>query len=183
MRRNLHPNFEDYLCIALDETTTTRRRRGSCCGRCSPPGQACPRSPNLKKRHRASDPPALAAPAPTSRTRCSTPTTPRPGCCATSAPAVRQGPGAGPQHDPAGQLHHELNATSEMIPSPGPSSPTCTRSPRRPAAGYAQLDAAAARWLCQATGYAGISLQPNAGSQGRIRRPAGHQGLPRESGR
>jgi glycine dehydrogenase len=35
----------------------------------------------------------------------------------------------------------------------------------RPAAGY-RARPAAARWLCQATGYAGISLQPNAGSQG-----------------
>ena len=32
--------------------------------------------------------------------------------------------------------------------------------------GYALLDAQLRGWLCQATGYAGISLQPNAGSQG-----------------
>jgi len=32
--------------------------------------------------------------------------------------------------------------------------------------GYAQLDAQLRAWLCEATGYAGISLQPNAGSQG-----------------
>jgi glycine cleavage system protein P-like pyridoxal-binding family len=30
----------------------------------------------------------------------------------------------------------------------------------------AELDAQLRDWLCQATGYAGISLQPNAGSQG-----------------
>jgi glycine dehydrogenase len=32
--------------------------------------------------------------------------------------------------------------------------------------GYAELDEQLRAWLCQATGYAGISLQPNAGSQG-----------------
>jgi glycine dehydrogenase len=32
--------------------------------------------------------------------------------------------------------------------------------------GYALLDEQLRAWLCQATGYAGISLQPNAGSQG-----------------
>jgi glycine dehydrogenase len=32
--------------------------------------------------------------------------------------------------------------------------------------GYALLDEQLREWLCQATGYAGISLQPNAGSQG-----------------
>ena len=32
--------------------------------------------------------------------------------------------------------------------------------------GYAMLDEQLREWLCQATGYAGISLQPNAGSQG-----------------
>jgi glycine dehydrogenase len=33
-------------------------------------------------------------------------------------------------------------------------------------AGYRQLDEQLRAWLCQATGYKGISLQPNAGSQG-----------------
>ncbi|MFP5341292.1 MAG: glycine dehydrogenase (aminomethyl-transferring), partial [Gammaproteobacteria bacterium] len=32
--------------------------------------------------------------------------------------------------------------------------------------GYKELDEQLRAWLCQATGYAGISLQPNAGSQG-----------------
>ena len=32
--------------------------------------------------------------------------------------------------------------------------------------GYQELDALLRAWLCEATGYAGISLQPNAGSQG-----------------
>ncbi len=37
---------------------------------------------------------------------------------------------------PLGSCTMKLNATTEMEPSPGPSSPTCTRSPRtsRPAA-------------------------------------------------
>jgi glycine dehydrogenase len=39
-------------------------------------------------------------------------------------------------------------------------------APRDQLAGYDELDAQLRDWLCQATGYAGISLQPNAGSQG-----------------
>jgi glycine dehydrogenase len=68
---------------------------------------------------------------------------------------------------PLGSCTMKLNATSEMIPSPGPSSPTCT--PLRPPTSCRatrKLDEQLRAWLCQATGYAGISLQPNAGSQG-----------------
>ena len=42
--------------------------------------------------------------------------------------------------------------------------PTCTPSPGQQRA--TELDEQLRAWLCQATGYAGISLQPNAGSQG-----------------
>ncbi|MBA2721832.1 MAG: glycine dehydrogenase (aminomethyl-transferring), partial [Methylibium sp.] len=38
--------------------------------------------------------------------------------------------------------------------------------PAEQLAGYAELDAQLREWLCQATGYGGVSLQPNAGSQG-----------------
>jgi glycine dehydrogenase len=41
--------------------------------------------------------------------------------------------------------------------------PFCPADQRQ---GYAELDAQLRAWLCAATGYAGISLQPNAGSQG-----------------
>ena len=68
---------------------------------------------------------------------------------------------------PLGSCTMKLNATSEMIPVTWPE--FANIHPFAPAdqqQGYAELDAQLREWLCQATGYAGISLQPNAGSQG-----------------
>ncbi|CAN7283971.1 aminomethyl-transferring glycine dehydrogenase [Rhizobacter sp. LjRoot28] len=68
---------------------------------------------------------------------------------------------------PLGSCTMKLNATSEMIPITWPE--FANLHPFAPAdqlAGYAELDQQLRDWLCQATGYAGISLQPNAGSQG-----------------
>jgi glycine dehydrogenase len=68
---------------------------------------------------------------------------------------------------PLGSCTMKLNATSEMIPITWPE--FANVHPFAPAdqlQGYAELDAQLRAWLCQATGYAGISLQPNAGSQG-----------------
>ncbi|SEF32260.1 aminomethyl-transferring glycine dehydrogenase [Variovorax sp. NFACC27] len=68
---------------------------------------------------------------------------------------------------PLGSCTMKLNATSEMIPITWPE--FASIHPFAPAdqlQGYAQLDAQLRAWLCEATGYAGISLQPNAGSQG-----------------
>jgi glycine dehydrogenase len=61
----------------------------------------------------------------------------------------------------------KLNATSEMIPITWPEfAHVHPFAPREQLAGYEALDRQLQAWLCQATGYAGISLQPNAGSQG-----------------
>ena len=68
---------------------------------------------------------------------------------------------------PLGSCTMKLNATAEMIPITWPE--FAGLHPFAPAdqlAGYAELNAQLTGWLCQATGYAGISLQPNAGSQG-----------------
>ncbi|MES2281839.1 MAG: aminomethyl-transferring glycine dehydrogenase [Pseudomonadota bacterium] len=68
---------------------------------------------------------------------------------------------------PLGSCTMKLNATSEMIPVTWPE--FANIHPFAPAdqlRGYAELDQQLRDWLCQATGYAGISLQPNAGSQG-----------------
>jgi glycine dehydrogenase len=68
---------------------------------------------------------------------------------------------------PLGSCTMKLNATSEMIPITWPE--FANIHPFAPAdqrLGYQQLDLQLREWLCQATGYAGISLQPNAGSQG-----------------
>ncbi len=68
---------------------------------------------------------------------------------------------------PLGSCTMKLNATSEMIPITWPE--FAHMHPFAPAdqlQGYAELDAQLRQWLCEATGYAGVSLQPNAGSQG-----------------
>jgi len=68
---------------------------------------------------------------------------------------------------PLGSCTMKLNATSEMIPVTWPE--FARIHPFAPAAqreGYAQLERQLREWLCEATGYAGTSLQPNAGSQG-----------------
>jgi len=68
---------------------------------------------------------------------------------------------------PLGSCTMKLNATSEMIPITWPG--FADIHPFAPAGqlrGYAELDAQLRAWLCEATGYADISLQPNAGSQG-----------------
>ena len=68
---------------------------------------------------------------------------------------------------PLGSCTMKLNATSEMIPITWPEfaniHPFCPAEQRQ---GFTLLDEQLRAWLCQATGYAGISLQPNAGSQG-----------------
>ncbi len=68
---------------------------------------------------------------------------------------------------PLGSCTMKLNATSEMIPITWPEfAQVHPFAPADQLEGYRQLDEQLRAWLCQATGYAGISLQPNAGSQG-----------------
>jgi glycine dehydrogenase len=68
---------------------------------------------------------------------------------------------------PLGSCTMKLNATSEMIPITWPGfADVHPFAPADQLAGYAMLDEQLRGWLAQATGYAGISLQPNAGSQG-----------------
>ncbi len=68
---------------------------------------------------------------------------------------------------PLGSCTMKLNATSEMIPITWPEfAHVHPFAPADQLRGYAELDEQLRAWLCQATGYAGISLQPNAGSQG-----------------
>ena len=68
---------------------------------------------------------------------------------------------------PLGSCTMKLNATSEMIPITWPEFANIHPfAPHDQLQGYKLLDEQLRDWLCQATGYAGISLQPNAGSQG-----------------
>ena len=68
---------------------------------------------------------------------------------------------------PLGSCTMKLNATSEMIPVTWPAFGALHPfAPADQAEGYALLAADLERMLCAATGYAAVSLQPNAGSQG-----------------
>jgi glycine dehydrogenase len=68
---------------------------------------------------------------------------------------------------PLGSCTMKLNATSEMIPITWPEfAHVHPFAPRDQLKGYEILNEQLCAWLCQATGYAGVSLQPNAGSQG-----------------
>jgi len=68
---------------------------------------------------------------------------------------------------PLGSCTMKLNATSEMIPVTWPGFGKI--HPFAPAdqwKGYAELFRTLEQWLCEVTGFAAVSLQPNAGSQG-----------------
>ncbi|MBK7469519.1 MAG: aminomethyl-transferring glycine dehydrogenase [Betaproteobacteria bacterium] len=68
---------------------------------------------------------------------------------------------------PLGSCTMKLNATSEMIPVTWPEFGNMHPfAPADQAAGYREMIAQLERMLVQATGYAAVSLQPNAGSQG-----------------
>ena len=68
---------------------------------------------------------------------------------------------------PLGSCTMKLNATSEMIPITWPEFANVHPfAPSDQLVGYDMLRQQLEGWLCQATGYSGVSLQPNAGSQG-----------------
>ena len=68
---------------------------------------------------------------------------------------------------PLGSCTMKLNATSEMIPVTWPEFANLHPfAPAGQAEGYRELAADLERMLCAITGYAAVSLQPNAGSQG-----------------
>ncbi len=68
---------------------------------------------------------------------------------------------------PLGSCTMKLNATSEMIPVTWPEfSNVHPFAPEDQTVGYREMIAQLEAMLCAVTGYAGVSLQPNAGSQG-----------------
>ena len=68
---------------------------------------------------------------------------------------------------PLGSCTMKLNATAEMIPITWPEfAQVHPFAPREQLAGFEELNRQLCDWLAEATGYAGVSLQPNAGSQG-----------------
>jgi glycine dehydrogenase len=68
---------------------------------------------------------------------------------------------------PLGSCTMKLNATAEMIPITWPEfAHVHPYAPADQLAGFHALNDQLCNWLSEATGYAGVSLQPNAGSQG-----------------
>ena len=68
---------------------------------------------------------------------------------------------------PLGSCTMKLNASAEMIPiTLAGLRRNASVRPSRPDAGYAELIARLTDWLRAITGFAAMSLQPNAGSQG-----------------
>ncbi|MGE3171365.1 MAG: aminomethyl-transferring glycine dehydrogenase [Planctomycetota bacterium] len=68
---------------------------------------------------------------------------------------------------PLGSCTMKLNATAEMYPVSWPGfSAMHPFAPPEQAEGYAAMHRTLEQWLCEITGFAGCSLQPNAGSQG-----------------
>ena len=68
---------------------------------------------------------------------------------------------------PLGSCTMKLNAAAEMIPVSWPEfNGLHPFAPLKQTRGYQQLFADLEQWLAEITGFAGVSLQPNAGSQG-----------------
>jgi glycine dehydrogenase len=68
---------------------------------------------------------------------------------------------------PLGSCTMKLNATSEMLPVTWPEfGKLHPFAPADQTAGYSQLCTQLEAWLAEITGFAGVSLEPNAGSQG-----------------
>jgi glycine dehydrogenase len=166
MRANLRVAWNEYICITLDETTT-RDDIELLWNVFAKPGQTLPKVAEFEK--------GIEPLIPTALRRTS---------------AFLSHPVFNTHHSETGMLRYiralsdkdlaldrsmiplgsctmKLNATSEMIPITWPEfAQVHPFAPRDQLQGYAELDEQLRAWLCQATGYAGISLQPNAGSQG-----------------
>src|SRR5262249_19729590 len=70
---------------------------------------------------------------------------------------------------PLGSCTMKLNAAAEMLPLSWPEfSRIHPFAPLRQSRGYQLLFQQLEEWLAEITGFAGISLQPNAGSQGEF---------------
>ena len=163
---NLRIYFKDYLCIALDETTT-RADIELLWSVFAKPGQALPKVSDYEKGIESLIPAELRRTSdclthPVFNTHHSETAMLR---------YIRRLSDKDLALDrsmiPLGSCTMKLNATSEMIPITWPEFANIHPfAPVDQQLGYAELDQQLRDWLCQATGYAGISLQPNAGSQG-----------------
>jgi glycine dehydrogenase len=163
---NLRIYFENYLCISLDETTA-REDIALIWSLFAKPGQALPKVEDFEKGIEPLIPHALRRTSaylthPVFNTHHSETAMLR---------YIRSLSDKDLALDrtmiPLGSCTMKLNATSEMIPVTWPEFANIHPfAPANQREGYTLLDEQLRGWLCQATGYAGISLQPNAGSQG-----------------
>ena len=166
MHMNLRVYWNEYLCISLDETTT-RQDVESLWKVFAAPGQALPTFDAFEKGIEPLIPSEL-------RRSSDFLTHPVFNTHHSETGMLRYIRGLSDKDlaldrtmIPLGSCTMKLNATSEMIPITWPEfAHVHPFAPRDQLQGYAELDEQLRAWLCQATGYAGISLQPNAGSQG-----------------
>ncbi len=163
---NLRIYFENYLCISLDETTA-REDIALIWSLFAKPGQALPKVEDFEKGIEPLIPHTLR--------RTSAFLTHPVFNSHHSETAMLRYIRSLSDKDlaldrtmiPLGSCTMKLNATSEMIPITWPEFANIHPfAPANQREGYTLLDEQLRGWLCQATGYAGISLQPNAGSQG-----------------
>jgi hypothetical protein len=107
---------EVHLRMSLDETTTRADVELLLWKIFAKDGQALPTFAAFEKGIEPLIPTELRRTSATSRTRCSTRTTPRPACCATSARCRDKDLALDRSMIPLGSCTMKLNATSEMIP-------------------------------------------------------------------
>jgi glycine dehydrogenase len=163
---NLRVYFEEYLCISLDETTT-REDIQLLWSLFAKPGQALPDFAKFEKGIEPLIPAELRRTSdflthPVFNTHHS-----ETGMLRYIRALSDKDLALDRSMIPLGSCTMKLNATSEMIPITWPEfAHVHPFAPQDQLQGYAELDEQLRAWLCEATGYAGISLQPNAGSQG-----------------
>ncbi|HET6828021.1 MAG TPA: aminomethyl-transferring glycine dehydrogenase [Ramlibacter sp.] len=166
MRANLRVYFDEYICISLDETTT-REDVELLWKIFAKPGQALPKVADFEKGIEPMVPQELRRASdflthPVFNTHHS-----ETGMLRYIRALSDKDLALDRSMIPLGSCTMKLNATSEMIPITWPEfAHVHPFAPRDQLQGYAELDEQLRAWLCEATGYAGISLQPNAGSQG-----------------
>ena len=166
MEANLRVYFEEYLCITLDETTT-RDDIALLWKIFAHEGQALPAFAGFEKGVEPLIPQELRRTSdflthPVFNTHHS-----ETGMLRYIRALADKDLALDRSMIPLGSCTMKLNATSEMIPITWPEfAHVHPFAPADQLQGYAELDEQLRAWLCLATGYAGISLQPNAGSQG-----------------
>ncbi|WP_222622561.1 aminomethyl-transferring glycine dehydrogenase [Ramlibacter albus] len=166
MKANIRVAWEEYICISLDETTT-REDIELLWSVFAKPGQALPKVADYEKGIEPLIPQALRRTSdflthPVFNTHHS-----ETGMLRYIRALSDKDLALDRSMIPLGSCTMKLNATSEMIPITWPEfAHIHPFAPREQLQGYAMLDEQLRAWLCEATGYAGISLQPNAGSQG-----------------